>query len=336
MLKTFNDINQIGLVKGELYISRINSGLYKYAEDSLIKISDQKIHFFFDFNNDFLFFQDHISQVLRLNDKLEVSIVVNGQFSFVTLKLYPDCFFVRGKMNGERITRRVNAFYQVDEIRYNDVISRYYKNYGFSMTGEKIEAFLINENTPAWEFEAGQFGSISEWSSEQQKEIKVPNSINSRNVIFFKQKIILTLQGGQLCALDIESGKIDWFFDVPHKNIFDLEKDGIIYGMDNANSILYALDAESGAVRTKKDVNEEIKKRGLPYLDGHLLVFENKLFVRFAKDGYIGLFDIHSLELTEIRQIPGAFLGLWQDNVIWYKDKLFVLDPVSHVLYTDI
>lgn len=155
-------------------------------------------------------------------------------------------------------------------------------------------------------------------------------------MIFFEQKVILPLEGGQLSALNIDTGTLEWFFDIPHKSIFDIEDNGIIYGMDNVNSILFAIDANTGTNQAKKDISGEIKEKKLSYLDGHLLVFEDKLIVRFAENGCIAIFNKNTLDLIEVKQACGAFLGLRKDNVIWYKDKLFVLDPVSHVLYADI
>lgn len=176
MSKTFENLNQIGIVNNDLYASGIDSGLFKYSEDDLIKISDLKVEYFFGFGDDLLFFQGNMLPIVRLDKNSHVYEVANGQFSFISLNIYPNSFFITERKHGKKVRKELNKDYEISEIRYN-YVTHNFKNYGFTITGDKIEAFLKNSETTLWTFQAAECGFFYKWNSEHKKEIKTPNSM---------------------------------------------------------------------------------------------------------------------------------------------------------------
>jgi outer membrane protein assembly factor BamB len=194
--------------------------------------------------------------------------------------------------------------------------------------GPKVSAFNIDSGKELWRLDVSGYDT-TRWSSEYGDG---SNSIDG-SMFNWQNLVMIPMASGDLLAVNALNGKLEWITEEAHSALFDCIYGNTIYAMNNVVSRMYSIDVQTGKKIAQRDYSEIVEKKYSTGFEGKLIVCDNMLFVRFFKDGLLAIVDRYSLELQEIVELPGVFMGIDAGNIIWHNKRLYILDPISHILH---
>lgn len=182
-----------------------------------------------------------------------------------------------------------------------------------------IEITVYNEaEKKLWEINIKNKGKANVWNSELKKEVEEENSISGDLLNYNDEIAIVPLKGGQLLAVEMNSGSEKWFYNaiLTQRQVIFEDR---IYGI--ASESIVEIDANNGELLREIDLKPVKEEYGY-YPTGQLEVFKEYLF-SYAPDGQIAMFNRDSLLLEDFIQFEGTIPNA-HGHLIWHNNKLYV------------
>jgi len=158
------------------------------------------------------------------------------------------------------------------------------------------------------------------------------SSIESQNsnekdgeLMSFENLLFVPLRGGQLLALDAETGAKVWVQDYNGRSGFYTNFGEKIYKHDGLS--LIEIDANTGKTLQKKIFAESELEIKQFYALNYLWVYEDAIIL-FGLNKEIVMLDRLNFKLLEYVVLPST-ISTSKDNIIWHDKKLYVLDMTN-------
>lgn len=217
--------------------------------------------------------------------------------------------------------RKTKSFWKIDrdleiselnlDIRFTTYINTvFYKR-------NSIEINRVYPET-TWQTDISTFGRYLNLRGEQQ-----PNEIDG-DLMGYENLLFVPMKGGQLLALDVETGEKVWIQDYNNgrSGFYTLYSDKI-YKHDGLS--LIEIDVITGA-RIREMIFPEYKADDLKtfYALHYFWVYDD-IIIMYGHKNRIAIINRESFQIIKIMELP-ASLPASKDNVIWHDNKLYVLD----------
>jgi outer membrane protein assembly factor BamB len=187
-------------------------------------------------------------------------------------------------------------------------------NIFFRAKRKEIKAF---KESVIWQTDLSGYGSCYNYSDEE-----IPNEIDGE-LMGFENLLFVPLKGGQLLALDVETGKQIWMQDYNRRSGFYTIFGNKIYKHDGLS--LIEIDAYTGkTIRTKIFTESEENELKQFYSLHYFWVYED-IIILYGNKNKIAIIDRTTFQLKDFL-VLSANVPASRDNVIWHDNKLYVLD----------
>lgn len=234
------------------------------------------------------------------------------------MNLYSSIYYKNGLLIRNRKTKsfwKICVNLDINElnldIRFTSYINRvFYKK-------NTIEINRVYPKT-IWQTDISSYGKYINLRDEQQ-----PNEIDG-DLMGYENLLFVPLRGGQLLALDVDTGEKVWIQDYNNgrSGFYTLYNDKI-YKHDGLS--LMEINAVTGE-KIREMIFPEYKENDLKtFYALHYFWVYNDVIIMYGHKNRIALIDRECFNITEILVLP-ASLPASKDNIIWHDNKLYVLD----------
>lgn len=252
--------------------------------------------------------------VLQKNGKLTD---IEGEFNLSSATETKNSIIIANKKTRTYNSLNKDTFEVIDNDIYfkaNHSIS----NFRYDTIGSLVSLYNALDGTKLWEFDVKDKGNALVWNTEQKQEVEEENTIAGDLLNCNDEIAIIPLNGGQLLAVEMATGKELWILEEPKSGRPVIYKDKI-YAQSYPNII--EINARNGEILRSIDLTNVRQKYNFD-LTGQLEVFEDFLFA-FSPDGKIAMIDRERFSIVDFIEFEGTIPNN-HGHLIWHDKKLYV------------
>lgn len=180
-----------------------------------------------------------------------------------------------------------------------------------------IKKYDFYQNQNVWQTDISSYGKCLNLRDEQQ-----PNEIDG-DLMGYENLLFVPLRGGQLLALDVETGEKVWILEQEISGQYAIFQDKIY----KKNRFLYEIDARTGIIMRQKDIEDGSIPDSFMAI-GPIWVYDDVIVLINNYKGDIVILNRDNFSVYDKINI-GAAMTHSKDSVIWHNNKLYVLDLTS-------
>jgi len=173
-------------------------------------------------------------------------------------------------------------------------------------------SFLMKEKN--WQKDISSCGKYINLRDEEQ-----PNEIDG-GLMGFENLLFVPLRGGQLLALDVETGEEVWMLEQEISGQYAVFQDKIY----KKNEFLYEINALTGEIIRQKNIGDGDIQDGFIAI-GPIWIYEDIIILINNYTGDIVLLNKNDFSVFDKIKID-ASIAHSKDTIIWHDNKLYVLD----------
>ncbi len=317
-LKIIKKIFTIILCADEIIIRKQNNEIFKIDKyDELILIDLNDINSLKCFNNKLLL-SDYKKLYIYSNNNIIQKIC--GNFVLMRAISFDNRLFMIERKENSIIPSIYNENLK---IIYNGIwpINFAKGNHLFLYDNKFIKSYNYIQGKQKWQIDISNFGrNIAKDPKTGEILWDKPNEIKE-NLLADDKNIYVPLTGGQLLALDSQTGKKVWMWEQPRNGTFAIQ-DNYIYKQDGLT--IFEIDTKNGKLVRKKHFNDDKLVNDF-HASGPLWVYEDIIIVCDVLYGKICLLNRHTLEVEEFFSLNKKLINS-KNAIVWHNNKLYVLD----------
>lgn len=219
--------------------------------------------------------------------------------------------------NSMLLLKEDNSIEKLDFIFNNEIqIDNIYYNHNQS----SVFAFN-NSHKLIWKIDVVGFGrDIAKDPKTGEVLWDKPNEIKE-DLLADDKNIYVPLKGGQLLALNSQTGKKVWMWEHPRNGAFAVQGE-FIYKQDGLT--IFEINTNTGdLVRRKNFIEDKLVDNF--HASGPLWVYENTIIVCDVLYGKICLLNRHTFEVEDFFSLNKKLVNS-KTAIVWNDNKLYVLD----------
>jgi hypothetical protein len=170
------------------------------------------------------------------------------------------------------------------------------------------------KKSSCWQTDISSYGKYINLRDEQQ-----PNEIDG-DLMGYENLLFVPLKGGQLLALNVETGEKVWMLDQEISGQYAIFQDKIY----KKNRFLYEIDAQTGTIIRLMDIEDGSISEEFMAI-GPIWVYEDVIIIINNYDGDVILLNKDDFKVLGKINVD-ASIAWSKDSIIWYGNKLYVLD----------
>jgi hypothetical protein len=240
-----------------------------------------------------------------------------GDFNLSSIKPIDDNFFLipnRETKTYWKINRELNVIDTNTFVKINYCVEKWllYK------TSTSLIFKVFPSDLELWQTDLSQIGANIKLDNSKANNNEIDGELFGSETLGL---VYVPMAGGQLVALDINTGNVVWVCSTKGNGRYAIFEDKIYKESDN----LYVIDAASGAIIQQKDFEQIIPEYFVP--SGPVWVYPDVLILLSVREAKVALLNRETLELEDLVHIPNVpGIPHSKDVIVWNDNKLYVLD----------